>query len=122
MILPAIEEMLTIEPPRPPSTSSRPNTFDIRNEPVRLTSMIVRHRSGSRSTTGWRSSPLLAPALLTTMSTRPNASITCRRQRLDGAEIGHVGHRRQGPPAGSARTSSATDSMSRHPAAFSSSG
>ena len=37
--------------------------------------MTVRHSAGSRSITGLRSSPLLAPALLTTMSTRPSSPI-----------------------------------------------
>ena len=40
--------------------------------------MTVRHSAGSRSMTGTRSSPRAAPALLTTMSTRPSSS-TVRR-------------------------------------------
>src|SRR5438045_1999870 len=38
--------------------------------------MTVRHSSGARSMTGTRSAPRAAPALLTTMSTRPNSAST----------------------------------------------
>ena len=74
--------------------------------------MTCRQSSGSISTTGRRSEPLLAPALLTRTSIRPNRSRTwstrsrtcCRSRTSDTA------HKASRPAA---RTSSATDSMSR---------
>ncbi|MEI2704168.1 MAG: hypothetical protein V9E89_02650 [Ilumatobacteraceae bacterium] len=42
-IFPAIEEMLTIEPPRPASSMARPKVRLIRNVPVRLTLITVFH-------------------------------------------------------------------------------
>ena len=83
--------------------------------------MTVCHSAGSRSITGLRSSPLLAPALLTTMSTRPSSSIV-RSASASTAARSATSDTAVTARRPSARTSSATDSMSRHPAAFSSSG
>ena len=49
----------------------------------------------SRSTTGTRSWPRAAPALLTTMSTRPSSSTTRWRERVDRRRVGHVAHHGQ---------------------------
>ena len=61
--------------------------------------MTVRHSSIGRSTTGTRSSPRAAPALFTTMSTRPNSSTTAVGERVDRVGIGHVADDRERAPA-----------------------
>ena len=65
-----------------------------RKTPVRLTSTTVCHCSTVSSSSGTGGAPV--PALLKSTSRRPNASLTCREQRLDGGGIGDVGRHDEG--------------------------
>ena len=66
-----------MRPPPPRSTMWRAAARLHTNVPFRLTDMTRSHSFSSRSTTGTRSLPPRAPALLTRMSILPNASTAC---------------------------------------------
>ena len=87
-----IDPTLTITPP-PASTMCRPNTWQPFHTPVRLTVITSSHSSGVTSRAGrW----MHVPALLTSTSTRPNASTISSAARTTDCPVRDVGDDRRG--------------------------
>jgi len=108
-------------PPSPCASRCLATARERRKVPSRFVTRTFFQVSYESSVTGTRSSPRAAPALFTTMSSRPNsARVRFTRSSFACSLLTSETSASTRPPT--ARTSSATLAMSRQPAAFSSSG